>query len=454
MSITQFTMEEVRCFSERQTLEIRPLTFLVGENSTGKTTALACFQVLVNYLVGGEVDFNQSPYSMGIFKDIVRNSRPKAKAFKLGFTFRSDSEDVECTVEFFEKKDGIEPTVKAITIKFVDGEMVLRRADDTAQWGIGTPIVSSSKGRGTRTTTWREVPRMRLVSFDEEQNQYCVDIVSNFLDRTLFPFLFDYKIEEQPEGEKSLINYLNKKEKHTGIVWWRLREDLSAFSISPIRSRPKRTYDPMREFNDSEGSDVPIYLLETKAIQKQRWENLKQRLVEFGKCSGLFQNIELKNLGGAMGNPFQLRVKVKGPNSNIMDVGYGISQILPILVDILDPPAFYRHRRTSLLQQPEIHLHPRAQAELSSLLVKSANGSNRSFIVETHSDYMIDRARIEIRKGNIRPEDVSLIYFEPKGNIVKVHNIHFDKMGNMEGVPPHYRDFFLKESKRLMGFED
>ena len=46
MNITQFTMEEVRCFSERQTLEIRPLTFLVGENSTGKTTALACFQVL------------------------------------------------------------------------------------------------------------------------------------------------------------------------------------------------------------------------------------------------------------------------------------------------------------------------------------------------------------------------------------------------------------------------
>ena len=79
---------------------------------------------------------------------------------------------------------------------------------------------------------------------------------------------------------------------------------------------------------------------------------------------------------------------------------------------------------------------------------------NRAFIVETHSDYMIDRARIEIRKGNIRPEDVSLIYFEPKGNVVKVHNISFDKMGNMEGVPPHYREFFMTEYRRLMGFED
>ena len=67
MNITQFTMEEVRCFAERQQFEIRPLTFLVGENSTGKTTALACFQVLANYLKEGVVNFNSEPYSMGIF---------------------------------------------------------------------------------------------------------------------------------------------------------------------------------------------------------------------------------------------------------------------------------------------------------------------------------------------------------------------------------------------------
>ena len=81
MSITQFTMEEVRCFAERQTLEIRPLTFLVGENSTGKTTALACFHILADYLRNSRLDFNADPYSMGIFKDIVRNSRPKAEDF-------------------------------------------------------------------------------------------------------------------------------------------------------------------------------------------------------------------------------------------------------------------------------------------------------------------------------------------------------------------------------------
>ena len=107
-----------------------------------------------------------------------------------------------------------------------------------------------------------------------------------------------------------------------------------------------------------------------------------------------------------------------------------------------------------LLQQPEVHLHPRAQAALSSLLAQLASQRSQSFIVETHSDYMIDRARIEIRRGNIKKDDVSLIYLEPKNNVVKVHNIRFDEMGNMIGVPPHFRDFFLLESDRLMGFEE
>ena len=187
---------------------------------------------------------------------------------------------------------------------------------------------------------------------------------------------------------------------------------------------------------------------------------MKTQLVEFGRNSGLFENIDVKNLGRSLGAPFQLQVKVRGPKANIIDVGYGVSQILPILVQILNPSISKRARDNpmqsifSLLQQPEIHLHPRAQAEFSSLLVKLANKGDQSFIIETHSDYMIDRARIEIRKGNIRPEDVSLIYFEPKGNIVKVHNITFDKMANMAGVPSHYEKFFLKETNRLMGFEN
>ena len=437
MNITQFTMEDVRCFAGRQQFEIRPLTFLVGENSTGKTTALACFQVLADYLRDGEINFNSHPYSMGIFRDIVRNSRKTEKAFTLGFTFKDENEDIEWTVEFVEKEGGIEPSVRLVTLKFTDGEIVLS-ADNKSEVDI------------------------RLAFCNKKQNYYRADVDSNVLDRTRFPLLLDLLLFKGEEVVKVFGNYLSEKEEHVGLSWWKITEGIAVFSTSPIRSQPKRTYDPMREFDDPEGSDIPMRLMRIKATNKEKWEALKARLIEFGKHSGLFQNIDVRNFGGSMGNPFQLIVKVRGPNSNVIDVGYGVSQILPILVNIFDQPVsrqrVYRSGRTPffLLQQPEVHLHPRAQAELSSLLATAAGRrrGGQSFIVETHSDYMVDRARVEIRKGTIRPEDVSLIYLEPKRNVVNVHNISFDKMGNMEGVPPHYREFFLKETDRLMGFED
>ena len=440
MSITQFSIEEVRCFAERQDFEIRPLTFLVGENSTGKTTALACFQALANYLSGGDADFNGAPYSMGIFKDIVRNSTKKVKSFKLGFTFGYANKDAKIDVEFVQKKAGVEPVASVVTLKNADVKIIFKPED-------GTPEKSP------------------LVSFDKEKKQCHVTcnpgLRHSFPPSYIHHFMHHHKSEDLSEDEKTLTGYLREKEENTqksGYPEWTILSDVTAFSTSPIRSRPERTYDPTRISDNPEGSDVPMHLMELKAFQKEKWEALKETLVKFGKRSGLFQSIDVKNPEGP-GGPFQLRVKVRGPNANIVDAGYGVSQILPILQHILDHPISRRRIPQemplfSLLQQPEIHLHPRVQAELSSLLATIASQGKRSFIIETHSDYMIDRARIEIRRGAIRPEDVSLIYLEPKGRAVKVHNISFDNMANMNDVPTHYGEFFLKETNRLMGFED
>ena len=441
MNITQFSIEEVRCFAERQDFEIRPLTFLVGENSTGKTTALACFQVLADYLTKAEEDFNCDPYSMGIFRDIVRNSRKKNRAFKLGFTSRlekeNDVEFAESVVEFVEKKGEFQPAVSSVTLKFIDGEIVFRPNSDVKIDFNSDDMVEPHM-------------YMRLVSFDKKHNQFHIGFNADIHHSMLFYFP-RLTSDNQSEGGRALQRYLDNK---LVAEWWPI--SLSAFSISPLRSRPKRTYDPKRVFDDPEGSDMPMYLMQMQATQPERWEALKEELREFGRRSGLFEDVQIKNLKWP-GAPFQLRIKVRGPNASIIDVGYGVSQVLPILMQILDPPWSHGHETEIpffLLQQPEIHLHPKAQAELSSFLATFAGQGTRSFLVETHSDYMIDRARIEIRKGTIRPEDVSLIYLEPKGRTVKVHNISFDKIANMIGVPKHYGEFFLKETDRLMGFEN
>ena len=428
MNITQFSIEEVRCFAERQNFEIRPLTFLVGENSAGKTTALACFQALADCFGEGIIDFKRSPYSMENFRDIVRNSRKKEKTFKLGFNFEHEKENVEWILEFGQEKKTHQPVVIAASLKFRDGEIACIR-----DFGL------------ERDT--------HLADVDVTKNRYRIIHGCNLTSE--FPpsaFLRQVMCEADSEDEKALQRYLKTK---PATLWQ--DKPIPVFSVAPIRSHPRPSYNSTKISDDPEGSDVPMQLMERRTTREEEWEALKRRLIEFGKTSGLFQDIEIKNRGRSAGTPFQLKVKVRGPNANIIDVGYGVSQIVPILVQILDPPSSRGHAAEtpfSLLQQPEVHLHPRAQAELSSLLATLAGQGKRSFLIETHSDHMIDRARIEIRKGTISPEEVSLIYLEPRGRDVRVHNISFDQTGDMVSMPNSYREFFMKEVTRLMGFED
>ena len=257
MNITQFTMEEVRCFGERQTLEIRPLTFLVGENSTGKTTALACFHVLADYLRGRGMDFNSHPYSMGTFRDIVRNSKKKEKKFQLGFTYKHNNENIQTTVELVEKNKGLEPTVNWVAIKLADGEIVIQVEDATKK-------------------------ETRLGSFDEKQNQYKIICGVDVLNEPNFSFFFDpYFFTNESKGEISFLKYLDRtSDKFEESIYrpWDVFKTLLPLSTSPVRSRPKRTYDPTREFNDPEGSDVPTYLMRIEATEKKGLGGIKNTI--------------------------------------------------------------------------------------------------------------------------------------------------------------------------------
>lgn len=234
--------------------------------------------------------------------------------------------------------------------------------------------------------------------------------------------------------------------------------------VAPLRAKPKRTYDPVSETGSPGGDHIPMLMMRLDHVEKKRWESLHDELVGFGKDSGLFSDIKVRRHGKQVHDPFQLQVKAQsGACSNIMDVGHGVSQSLPILVELLSendkgPRSFPINRRqgkTFLLQQPEVHLHPRGQAELVNLFAKVVNKSKRNrFLIETHSDYIVDRIRILVRKEQLKPEDVSIIFFEPKNNKVEMHDIVLDKSGNIENTPDSYRSFFLRETDSLLGLDD
>ncbi len=427
----KFTIENVRCFDGRQTFEIRPLTFLIGENSTGKTTALGCFHVIdsISFARLNVPDFNIEPYRLGSFDDIVRrnngsgNNKGKKTEFELGLDW--DTPKTKYTVRFVGRDKGSEPVVSHTKI---DSPNFFISIDSGITGGKPSCIVSLKNRAGNDNDPLEiELPKSLR---DTESILH-------------FP-LFLMLEEELPKDHKDVLrDVVSELHRAYGVT-------SKVVSLAPIRSKPQRTYDPIREILDPEGSDVPIALMRLHREGEERWKPIRNKLVRFGKSSGLFTDIEVRNFGESMGDPFQLQFKVRGAKSNIMDTGYGVSQILPLLVRMF----LSSGGNSFLLQQPEVHLHPRAQAELSSLLIESAKTTNNSFLIETHSDYMVNRASIEIRRGNISPDEVSLIYLKPVSDRVEVHNLSFDNQGNLLNAPDGYRDFFLKEDDRLLGFED
>jgi predicted ATPase len=195
-----------------------------------------------------------------------------------------------------------------------------------------------------------------------------------------------------------------------------------------------------------------MILARLAASDPEKWSALAEALASFGAACGLFRGVEVHRAKKEkVSEPFQIMVDIEGQRApaNLVDVGYGVSQVLPVLVDaFLQPSGWF------LLQQPEVHLHPRAQAELGSFLgAMVANG--RRFTVETHSDYLLDRVCIEVREGkHLKPEDVMVLFFERTGPHVTIHEIEIDSEGNIQGAPPTYRQFFQREQGRFLGLSE
>ena len=192
---------------------------------------------------------------------------------------------------------------------------------------------------------------------------------------------------------------------------------------------------------------MPLALRQVLSSDSDSAVQVKNALVAFGKDSGLFNGLKVRDLR-KQGDPFQIQVRNVGPDRNLIDVGYGVSQILPVIFDA----AQGKPGQAFLFQQPEVHLHPKAQAEFATAIAGLVGNHDMQAVIETHSDFILDRLRIEARSGEkISPDDVAILYFERKGTSVKVHEMGLDDQANLTNVPRGFRDFFLREQRQLLG---
>jgi energy-coupling factor transporter ATP-binding protein EcfA2 len=411
-------IENIRSFAGRHMVDLKPLTLLVGENSSGKSTLLAALAALSDTTAfPGKLSFNKEPHDLGAYRTIATYKSGqfgRAKSFSIGF-----------------KGEAGQPEVLA-TYKEARGDSVLARLkveDNPLEVDLS---FDEEKMTGVLRVKPGGAPQEIKIASK-------VDATSVSISETLPHFILR-ALRVEPQMQSASVQFTH------------LLQSISCFvpetrSIAPIRSKPRRVYASSNVGYEPGGDHIPYIL--SKLLndkQNQQRDQLSKALNKFGEQSGLFKKIAAPLLGTHQGDPFEIEVSIAGPATNLLDVGYGVSQSLPIIVESLLAAPSTR----LLVQQPEVHLHPRAQAALGSFLVDMVRDGQRQFVVETHSDYIIDRIRQEVAAGRLPAESMAIVFLEKPHIETTVHQLKLDEAGNLLDAPPTYRSFFLEEEMNLL----
>ena len=178
--------------------------------------------------------------------------------------------------------------------------------------------------------------------------------------------------------------------------------------MGPLREYPERHYIFSGNLADDvgkTGSMVPDVLFKNKT--------LLQKVNDHFEAFRIGYRLEVASVGESkseLHDVFALRLvdRITSVNVSIVDVGFGISQVLPIIVQ-----SMLSSNKTLLIEQPEIHLHPRLQSELATLFAEAIKEPYKNeFIVETHSEHLILRLQRLIRQKVISADDISVIYVD------------------------------------------
>jgi hypothetical protein len=420
-------LSDFRSFRGNIDVPLRPLTLLVGENSGGKSSFLAAARLAWDTVFQPHSPrFNEPPFELGAYPHIA-SAWPSAlaRSFQIGCRVG----EVEHRATYSESEG--QPALTGWSVKIPSASIQTRlvrrmsgrstwktdlaadglevsssvRADDPAErawnnWVLSPTILSSRSWAGSGT---RQVDNATFRAIESELRAFTSSLV-------------------RPVG------------------------------FSAVQRVPSRTEDPVHGEN-RESLAWTQMLAERLTLSAHRRDFTKE-LQAFGEDAGLFSSVKLNRLpadgnrGQHAADPFQVLVEVRGNLRNLVDVGYGVSQILPIAITIIEAED---RSPIWLIQQPEGHLHPQAQAAFGTFLTRMVAKNGHRVLVETHSDFLIDRVRMEVRDRTIRPEDVQILHFQPNQRGTRIHQVTIDTIGNVQNAPAGYRRFFLDELGRSLG---
>jgi hypothetical protein len=203
--------------------------------------------------------------------------------------------------------------------------------------------------------------------------------------------------------------------------------------LGSFRLEPQRTYYQVTKGDLKVGRDGTNHIEQINDWEEKRAPELVQLKTALRKFH-LLSYLHTSRLRSGL---FEVKVRTYASSVSVTlaDVGFGIGQLLPILVADLQLPK----GGTLAISQPEIHLHPNVQADLADYFVNRALVKGLHYIIETHSEYFINRVRLLLSKGKIKPKDISILYLSSDGSRISAHEVIFTPDGQIKGAP---KDFF------------
>ena len=407
--ITEFRAQNFKSWEDTGTIDFAPLTGFFGANSSGKTSLLQVLLMLKQTVErppdwSGTIDFGdeRSLVNLGNFRDVIYKHR---QDLGLAITVSWNlPEKLIVTNTLGENASSVETT----TLSFATSIVKLDRHSvilDSFTYCTEEQRLSIEWSPG------RDIPRLQFTRVLLSGAPFrCYGVQ----DKSLFyPELAFWQFEEPFESLFSSVCYLG-----------------------PRREYPRAFYT--WEGNHPEGvGRHGREMISALLSGRLQLLNLDEQVPRWLRHLNLIDSYRLVSVSDREnGYEFLVKMHSGGPEVRLTDVGFGVSQILPVLI-----LCYYVPKGSILiLEQPEAHLHPNVQSKLADVLIDVVKNRNIQIILESHSEHLLHRLTRRIAEGEkISADDMALYACQINDGTSQIESLKMDDYGNVSNWP---RDFF------------
>ena len=440
--LESFRIENFKCFKDTGPIEIRPITILLGLNSSGKSSILQALLALKQTLVSRDDTttlITDGDYvKLGTYRDFAhRHSAQAEVAFEWVLPW------VDWPVDH--------PTFKLCAdmcpwLKEIQSLTTCLRLRQNAKTKVIYPSHYSLRTDNDKLILHVScAPSGDPVDFksDVPRDQWDQRYRRRWLSRENFHFDVFQQRPSPPQylSEDSHMQAMEQAMLGNRVTSVCYALTAAAFErmlyLAPLREFPVRLSLVGGESPPDVGlrGENTVSMLLARC-QTAGWPQLRDAIVHWLEAFKIATAFKVLPIGTGL-----VSIRLEDPHlkveSSLADVGFGASQVLPVIVQGLccDPGALL------LVEQPEIHLHPDAQGELGDFFIETSSEGKR-WLVETHSEHLLLRLQRRIAEDKLRPEDVAVYYVERKRGASHVRRIELDEYGRMPKWP---RGFFAGE---------